>query len=134
MAAHSSILDCGNPMDRGAWWAKVHRVSKELDVTQQLNNMIKKCFYAHAIECVVHIKCVTIFLKQQRVYFQKATSNFVKVILTYFKQWSDLHKYFLSKLLENKKKDVCDLCICLLINQFRSVFYSNKYKQIGSTH
>ena len=25
-------------MDRGAWWATVHGVSKELDMTQQLNN------------------------------------------------------------------------------------------------
>ena len=23
----------GNPMDRGAWWATVHRVSKESDIT-----------------------------------------------------------------------------------------------------
>ena len=27
-----------NPMDRGAWWATVHRVAKELDMTYQLNN------------------------------------------------------------------------------------------------
>ena len=24
----------GNPMDRGAWWATVHRVVKELDTSQ----------------------------------------------------------------------------------------------------
>ena len=28
----------GNPMDRGAWWATVHGVAKEVDMTQQLNN------------------------------------------------------------------------------------------------
>ena len=28
----------GNPMDRGAWWATVHGVTKELDITWQLNN------------------------------------------------------------------------------------------------
>ena len=28
----------GNPMDRGAWWATVHGVTKELDMTEQLNN------------------------------------------------------------------------------------------------
>ena len=28
----------GNHMDRGAWWAIVHGVAKELDMTQQLNN------------------------------------------------------------------------------------------------
>ena len=26
----------GNPMDRGAWWATVHRVTKEEDMTEQL--------------------------------------------------------------------------------------------------
>ena len=29
MAIHSNILAClENPMDRGAWWATVHRVTK----------------------------------------------------------------------------------------------------------
>ena len=28
MATHSSILGWGIPMDRGAWWATVHRVAK----------------------------------------------------------------------------------------------------------
>ena len=27
-----------NPMDRGAWWATVHGVTKELDTTYLLNN------------------------------------------------------------------------------------------------
>ena len=27
-----------NPMDRGAWWATVHGVPKELDTTERLNN------------------------------------------------------------------------------------------------
>ena len=27
-----------NPMDRGAWWAIVHRVTNELDTTEGLNN------------------------------------------------------------------------------------------------
>ena len=28
----------GNPMDGGAWWATVHGVAKQSDMTQQLNN------------------------------------------------------------------------------------------------
>ena len=28
MAIHSSILGLGNPMDREAWWATVHGVTK----------------------------------------------------------------------------------------------------------
>ena len=31
-----SCLD--NSMDRGAWWATVHGVTKESDMTEQLNN------------------------------------------------------------------------------------------------
>ena len=38
MATHSNILAWGNPMDREAWQATVHRVSKESDMTEQLNN------------------------------------------------------------------------------------------------
>ena len=30
----------GNLIDRGAWWATVHGVTKELDTTEQLNNNI----------------------------------------------------------------------------------------------
>ena len=36
MALYYSYL--GNPMDRGTWQATVHGVSKELDMTWQLNN------------------------------------------------------------------------------------------------
>ena len=32
MATHSSILAWRIPMDRGAWWATVHGVAKELDM------------------------------------------------------------------------------------------------------
>ena len=35
MATHSSVLAWKNPMDRGAWWARVHEVEKELDMTAQ---------------------------------------------------------------------------------------------------
>ena len=28
----------GNPMDRGAWWAAVHGVAKELHTTELLSN------------------------------------------------------------------------------------------------
>ena len=28
----------GNPMDKGAWWATVHGVTKESDMTERLNN------------------------------------------------------------------------------------------------
>ena len=33
MATHSSILAWKNPMVKGAWWATIHGVAKESDVT-----------------------------------------------------------------------------------------------------
>ena len=35
MTAHSSILAWKNPMNRGAWQATVHEVTKETDMTEQ---------------------------------------------------------------------------------------------------
>ena len=38
MATHSNISGLGNPMDRGAWWATIHGITKELDTTYRVNN------------------------------------------------------------------------------------------------
>ena len=37
MATHSSILAWRIPMNRGAWWATVHRVAKSQTQLHQLN-------------------------------------------------------------------------------------------------
>ena len=37
MATHCSILPWRIPMDRGAWWATVHGVQKESDITERLS-------------------------------------------------------------------------------------------------
>ena len=37
MATHSSILAWRNPMDRGAWWAIVHRVTNSWTRLKQLS-------------------------------------------------------------------------------------------------
>ena len=37
-----------NPMNRGAWWATVHGVTRESDMTEQLNNN-KQCVYVFLI-------------------------------------------------------------------------------------
>ena len=44
MATHSSILDLENPMDREAWWASVHGVVKESDMTERLNSNNNRAF------------------------------------------------------------------------------------------
>ena len=38
MASHSSILDWRIPWTEETWWATVHGVAKESDVTKQLNS------------------------------------------------------------------------------------------------
>ena len=56
----------GNSMDRGAWWATVHSVAKELHRTKWLNNKWKVDTSAAAQHCewtkfhwIVHFKMVT---------------------------------------------------------------------------
>ena len=38
IATHSQYFCLGNSMDKEAWWATVHGVTKELNMTLQLNN------------------------------------------------------------------------------------------------
>ena len=35
---HTPVFLPRNPMDRGVWWVMVHRVTKELYMTKQVNN------------------------------------------------------------------------------------------------
>ena len=52
-----------NPMDRGAWWAAVHGVAKELDTTQWLNNnFTMKYWIAHGIFWILYWKWKTEWL------------------------------------------------------------------------
>jgi len=46
----------GNPMDWGAWWAIVHRVPKELDMTWPLNTHRENCLY-HLLLTLTHLQC-----------------------------------------------------------------------------
>ena len=44
MAIHSSILAWRSPMDRGAWWATVHGVTKSLSTTKLSTHMVFSYF------------------------------------------------------------------------------------------
>ena len=57
-----------NPMDRGVWWATVHGVTKESDMTEQLNNNNshasspgnkKKCKKNGIFNCLIPYKVVS---------------------------------------------------------------------------
>ena len=48
----------GNPMDRGAWWATVHGVTKESDTTQQLNSNNNK--YSQSLYMNLYIERIYI--------------------------------------------------------------------------
>ena len=44
----------GNPMDRGAWWATVHGVAKESDLTSRLTITITNGFVEFLVNCKLH--------------------------------------------------------------------------------
>ena len=55
MANPLQYLCLGNPMDRGAWWVTVHRVTKELDMT-----------YMYICVCVCVCVCIYIYKERER--------------------------------------------------------------------
>ena len=54
----------GNPMDRGAWWAAVHGVTKESGMTWRLNNKI----IVSSIIPFYHIFLYVNYLSVQHIY------------------------------------------------------------------
>ena len=46
MATHSSVLVWKNPMDRGPWWATVHAVCKQPNMTEHLSAAAVRCWGA----------------------------------------------------------------------------------------
>ena len=62
MATHSSTLAWRIPMDRGAWQATVHGVSKSWtrlkQVSTHAHNIFGKCFLCICKECVFQISSV----------------------------------------------------------------------------
>ena len=56
----------GNPMDREAWWATVHGVTKELDTTERLIN--KPNFIVGAFTCVTAFNPTCVSLRWTLLY------------------------------------------------------------------
>ena len=60
MAAHSSILAWGNPMDRGAWWATVHGVARSRTRLSDLHSGTQRHLttvhsHCYAVLTVIHL-------------------------------------------------------------------------------
>ena len=73
----------GNPMNRGTWWAVIHGVIKELDMTSQLNNNN----FIYIIYLIRHIFRL-LFESKIKTIIETLTSNFYKQLCmmgTYFK-------------------------------------------------
>ena len=56
-ATHSSILAWRIPMDRGAWWAKVHRIPKSQTQLKQLS--MYACMVTNVTYCGDHFAIYT---------------------------------------------------------------------------
>jgi len=69
----------GNPTDRGAWWAAVHGVTKESDMTHQLNNNSKLEIITNALigNTQSHLIFISIKIKDNL----KISDNFYKYAL-----------------------------------------------------
>ena len=90
MAIHSSILAERIPMDRGAWWATVHGVTKESDTAWQLNNGETKV-QRDQITCQGHAaneqqrldmtELLTQFTAEETSNVKKLGSNLIRLIL-----------------------------------------------------
>ena len=46
MATHSNILSWRTPWTRGAWWATVHGIAKELDTTEHTSTLQSIFFHS----------------------------------------------------------------------------------------
>ena len=58
ITTHSSILDPGNPTDRGVWWATVHRDAQELDMTYRVNKTILASMRLYLILVLISISLI----------------------------------------------------------------------------
>ena len=63
MAAHSSILTWRVPMDRGAWWATVHRVAQSQTWQKRLSSCISNILPPTMYELFFHISTTQYIMK-----------------------------------------------------------------------
>ena len=80
LATDSSVLGCEIPWTAHhvAWWATVHRVTKELDTTQGLNN------YNYQLMTNL-VSLISIHNSSSRIIL-KTISNIINVIIVYILQ------------------------------------------------
>ena len=78
MTTHSSVLAWKNPMNRGVWWATVHRVAK---------NWTRLSDWAHTHTPPINSLCEYIY-----IYFKSLCSSVVHVLWVLFLTWT-YHTY-----------------------------------------
>ena len=76
MATHFSTLAWKISMGRGAWWAIVHGVAKESDMTEQLNN---KYIHTHT-----HTHTHVYICKYTHTYIYVCASNIYMYIYDFY--------------------------------------------------
>ena len=100
MATHSSILAWRIPMDRGAWWATVHRVAKSQTRLKQLSR--------HGwLQCCVSSTCTAKWLNYTYTYIHSFPDFFPMMVITeYWVEFPVLYNRSLLSLL------YIVVCIC----------------------
>ena len=71
-----------NPMDRGAWWATVHEVSKESGMTEGLNSRIANSSWLVILETHMLNEWITAQVQRSKVIFQ-SIYNYPKFIFIF---------------------------------------------------
>ena len=77
MATHTPVFLLENPTDRGAWWATVHGVTKELDTTERLNHHHPGRRQQPTRSCIPRSSCSLVWF----------VSRFMKEIQNLFVSW-----------------------------------------------
>ena len=94
MAAHSSILAWRIPMDRGAWWATVHKGCKESDMSEWIRTYV--CWIIYVYICTSTY--LLIFAESYRNHYESCYVCMYVYIYIYMHKHTYIHVRWITML------------------------------------